>query len=1055
MDPRTPGQGMQERLATLLKDKSASDIETLRQLLEEEANLLLFFSMIKPSEMDKKLLPVFQSPAVLEALISLALKEKRHDLILGILDYFSSHTSLTKESKNAIQLVMNTAINTLNPADGNNILNAEAEKINKILHAMGQLAGRGINYFYQPESQILLDILQKHNPVQYPQLKQLLKNRAQQLARKDRLLLMRAAKDNNLAQVKHLLALDCCNINAWQGGYVGNALKYAVENGNIKMMRLLLQNGADPRVKYAWHESESPLGTAIKKGLDIRRLIPEIKDPNILRDMASLALDNNRSDLVLAMLDYSNINRELSDESKQAIPKATGELKAEQMNAILRPMTNRILRHIQKPPPSAEKLAILEKLIHLKWIIEAKKITDLKSRLKRTASDLSSMRTAIEHNEFKKLEELIKRDTTIDITVRDSRGMTLLEAALERKILLDVMLSDADLTEEDIERFKSKIAEEPKLETKPSERVSTKEDKQEAEKEVEHFSTFVASENNKKIISLLSNKLDVNARVTQGLSLLHIAVIARQPVSDILSFLFRGADFSARDKAGKRPCDYVSGNHPLFEYKALLEKGFLYFLEPGSQSLLDTIKKGNAEQYAIIQTFLKNHVKNLQKKGQFLLIEAAERNERNKVKHWLAHGLCNINAIRGCAFTALGSAVRSQHIEMVKILLDYGADPDLYGFDRWPPMHDVSSSSEIAKELLKCSSEKIEFARYNSSTAVRQIVTDFYAAGNHVDYLIKEEKLHNMLELIPLIKHPNMLKKLVLHALEKNRLDVILAILDSPEQKEKLPLLIQKPLFHKILHHLVKNASAGSLNILQKMKEIPTENKDIMPTLERTEQLVHDQMDRNKIDLLKTTARSSSLFYNKKIAPFARIVEAIHNHRIADLEKIITYNTHIDLTMKDDDGRTLLDMAYTKLLESRSDTATTDKRENSEKIFLFLAEKIGINQRTAQNQSLLHLAVQKQAPLSDLVILLLKGINPKLRDKAGKKPIDYATAGSSAHTLLANGISCLWKKDSKISNEILESLRTMKEGPLKTWALSELQKVTSPAVRATGRMRFI
>lgn len=253
--------------------------------------------------------------------------------------------------------------------------------------------------------------------------------------------------------------------------------------------------------------------------------------------------------------------------------------------------------------------------------------------------------------------------------------------------------------------------------------------------------------------------------------------------------------------------------------------------------------------------------------------------------------------------------------------------------------------------------------------------------------------------------YPGLLKAFIEYTIDEKRPDVLNTILIRYSNEQLNILKTDKTLAQKVISclNIKENAIAPTtkINILKKLKVLssPSDIKKITDTEKsiKTEENIFNDL----------ALRGKPAFFEKRMLYF-QMLKAINDNNFAAVKELFYKNPSYNFNIKDQEGRTLLDIVYTRNrkyemgLEEKTvsqELKSPEEYTASKDIFMLLLGKLNINDRTQNNKTLLHLATESDennAPMEDILMFLLLGANVNLKDAMGNPPHKYAV-NSSGH----------------------------------------------------------
>jgi ankyrin repeat protein len=167
----------------------------------------------------------------------------------------------------------------------------------------------------------------------------------------------------------------------------------------------------------------------------------------------------------------------------------------------------------------------------------------------------------------------------------------------------------------------------------------------------------------------------LNALNDEGLAPLHIAAAKPDPRA-VRKLLEAGADPNLASQWGEPPLSFAAENEPAGSAMVRLLLG--HGADPGgidggTPPLLKAVQAGNLPAMMLLAEAGADP--NVQKFGFTPLVSAIQHKHRPMVEYLIAHG-ADVNLPSGHSCSPIGYAAASADLELVRLLLDAGADPD-------------------------------------------------------------------------------------------------------------------------------------------------------------------------------------------------------------------------------------------------------------------------------------------------------------------------------------------------------------------------------------------
>jgi ankyrin repeat protein len=439
----------------------------------------------------------------------------------------------------------------------------------------------------------------------------------------------------------------------------------------------------------------------------------------------------------------------------------------------------------------------------------------------------------------------------------------------------------------------------------------------------------------------------------------------------------------------------------------------------------------------------------INRNGKTSLIQVAEANLKGMLQQLLLAG-ADINAIDRWGKTALSSAaVISNRDEVVRILLLAGADlsiKDKNGYD----VLDVALPSSL---------EQIE--------AYKKDPFSFYM-DNLSDYLALRHISMDALPDLAAKQSPEAIKKFFKQAIEHKRADLIYQIISRYSENENVALaLADKELVNKIRDFIVndkRNDKAENLKIfafrpMQESFEEMAAAKKIIAAMLNVVKALRGPEEEGMITVLKAyqTALDVQIYKGKiTIKKNGELIRTIpHNLKVEEIlselllgaidEQDYLFAANLmkeqqaQLGIRKKEGISyfyyIADRYYALSQVSSKDELDKITLANLKELYraALLDNSVDINSIIpSSGQTLLH-STAAMGLEAEAAILILRGIDPQIKDKNGKVAGDYYKA-----------IGFNFLKMS--AAEILKNEKVMRE-VLKSYSVEEIEKI----VQATGK----
>ncbi|OAF71697.1 Dysferlin-interacting protein 1 [Intoshia linei] len=201
-----------------------------------------------------------------------------------------------------------------------------------------------------------------------------------------------------------------------------------------------------------------------------------------------------------------------------------------------------------------------------------------------------------------------------------------------------------------------------------------------------------------EVKQLLDSGIDINSAINEhGLTAMHQACIDGN--LEMVKFLVdNGADINRVDAESWTVLHAAaySGNIKICEY--LIEQGVnLEKITVDSKLAMDTTE--NSEIINLISCAMIK--KNLDPQK---CRNAEQQRMMNDIKKWICHNPKNVNKpISEGNITALHIAAAKGFVDIMKYLMELGADPNVVDVDMWTPLHAAAYSDKLEAVVFLCS----------------------------------------------------------------------------------------------------------------------------------------------------------------------------------------------------------------------------------------------------------------------------------------------------------------------------------------------------------------
>lgn len=552
------------------------------------------------------------------------------------------------------------------------------------------------------------------------------------------------------------------------------------------------------------------------------------------------------------------------------------------------------------------------------------------------------------------------------------------------------------------------------------------------------------NQGNSDIVALLlEHKASINILNTQKNTTLHFSIQKKQYhcMELILkhnTIADKKIDINSRNLNEDSALDLAVKNNDLKTVKLLLENG----ADPSSMN-----SKGySALHHAIESKFtkitdelLKNH-KQIENRpvGNIPPLHWAISKSApiDVILSLIAHGADvneKYNGTTPLHLAAMFSPANKLRFSTISLLLEHGADPNAKDKDG----KKASDHSEYKTHLFSIRDTKRLHTGWFKS--------NFKKGESHLLFLLKSHTLEDLPFLLK-TPYPELLNALIKYAANTNRADVLINIFTNNYTDAQLQFLNKKPkTIQKICHCLIQD---NTLSYITKLRMLNNLKTHAPASSQKILEKAYKNIEKGKVIDNAVSKKSFFRIFKKQGTPtfftsnkqyYNKLLDAVQRGLFNAVESLHTEYKNVNYNIKSLSGETLLDIAYTtmrdhqdKILDAPTETLRNEHQSefsSYQNTVYLLLDKVNINDRTIQNKTVLHLAIEKNAPFSDVVMLLLLGANKDLKDAVDKKALDYLidTTGQVKNEmkqhkeLLEQGIKYLFKPENlTLLNNVIE-----------------------------------
>lgn len=200
---------------------------------------------------------------------------------------------------------------------------------------------------------------------------------------------------------------------------------------------------------------------------------------------------------------------------------------------------------------------------------------------------------------------------------------------------------------------------------------------------------------------VLEQLLDGGARADAPMEAAMLQIAAHNRDTESIALLLRfGADANGFDREGGTPLFAATRAHCLESAKVLLKYGADCNLSAGLESESPLSRAASHDFLDLVQLYMahKGDPTTIMENGSTALVQCMNKTASPKVLETLLNGGIDANAKNGEGTTAMFQAIQANRIDLLTVLLDHGANPNLPG-----PKHPLWPSTykpQILKLLL-------------------------------------------------------------------------------------------------------------------------------------------------------------------------------------------------------------------------------------------------------------------------------------------------------------------------------------------------------------------